>query len=490
MTVSSDLAPDDPFMKLLDLFFAELAFLGRTCQRWSSAEPGGRALITRYVEQREIPLRAMVAMMEEECGLRFTGMRLPYRHNSATWPPDHAMAGYTDKAPVPSPSQWLASVFSNWRTLAHESSSMSEIGTVFRSALWVCQHSGVDAALRFVVDLVDTGQVLDVRAAAWATSRIAIGGSLADEPEGIVSRLVEGGAPTDSPGWLFLVPSEECWREPARPSSVVARALESLIAHGWTLVDRARAATTLDDWLPLTVGLDGTLRFIADVVTLTLGEVPTEVAAILSQFEELWCDVSVAVTNLEIAENGGTGAGVAGMVAYERGLQQRFQSAGDDSGLRFQRERLLLPPSVLADGETADWVRPSWRVGLPWVMASVLGDPSEFVPEMGAAYRHFQHQETGPARALLHGVLDSYRFNDAAHWLLAKTYETDGDHHAVLDSVLPVLFLRPDQHEGWDVLGQALDARGHQTSAALALRMYTFSLRRAANRAPSADPST
>ena len=130
-----------------------------------------------------------------------------------------------------------------------------------------------------------------------------------------------------------------------------------------------------------------------------------------------------------------TKAGTPGLVEYERGLQRRFQNAGDHSGQRFRQERLLLPLSVMENGGGGENGR--GRVGGSACRGCWLTSWETRVvrSRTGGGLPPFQREETGPARALLDDVLGSYPYNDAAHWLRAKTYESDGDHRAVLDSV-------------------------------------------------------
>ncbi|HEX3780093.1 MAG TPA: hypothetical protein VHX38_10510 [Pseudonocardiaceae bacterium] len=471
--LDSDLPSSDPLLALAEYLIAELPLLGRLCQ--DSPDPRRRDLVRRYCARRELPLIPLVVWLEQECGLRFADARLPYRHYGATWPHGQPFSGYTDERPGPSPGQWLMAVFSTWKVIAfNESPADCEAHSVFRAALWVCSHAGVTAALHYVLDLVDAGLVLCPDAAAWAASRIAIGAAETSEPRELVARLVEGGAPTGPGARLLGVPSREAWHAEGRSSPAAASALESLIGRGWALVERAREAMSLDEWLPAVLALPGTLRFIARVVTLTLGEVPTEVDAILSQFEELWCDVAVIVGLLEIGENGGPG-GLPMFVDYERDLQRRFHDSGDVAGQRFRRERLLLPARILTSGVTAGWTAVGWRIAVPWRLHHIEDARGRLAPEQVAAYGHAEHGETVLARLLLDDVLARSPHNDAAHWLRARTCQLDSDHQGVLDSVLSLLVLRPEQPEGWELLADAFNALGSCQSAEVARWMHVVS---------------
>lgn len=480
MMLTSDLPADDPLPGLAAHFIDELAVMGRICHLSPNAQRR-RNLIDEYCARREIPARTLVGFLEQQCGMKFADARLPYRHNSATWPPAQPLAGYTDDAPKPSPGQWLGSVFSTWQATTGSDDSGVEARWTIRPALWVCHQAGLVASLRYVLDLVDAGQVLDPRGAAWAASRLTIGSDDASDPWKLVSSLVEGGTPPSRQEWLFLVPDMDRWHASGRPFPVPACALESLIVHGWALVERARAAVSLDDWLPAALALQGTLAFINDVIALTFDAVPVEVAAILSQFEELAADVNVAVVCMEIAERTGT-VGISDFIEYERDLERKFRKRGDDTGRRFQQERLLLPRPVIASEGGEEWARPGWRLGIPWMVMQGITDPCPRVPELAAAFRHFKNNNTAAARTALDDVLRRYPCHDAAHWLRAKTFQADGNHRTALESAIPVVVLRPEHYEGWELLGRSLDALGHRRSAAVTLRMVEFSMRRATNR--------
>jgi hypothetical protein len=478
MMFTSRLGSEDPIVELTGCFLAELTFFGRSCQFHHPSSRQSEA-VQRYCARREVPIRTLVAVLEEKTGLRFDDANLPYRYDAATWPTDQPLAGHTGDNPDLKPGQWLAAVFSNWKAIAHsEAPERTEMYRVLRSALWVCHRSGVTAALRYVLDLVQNGQVLDVRAAAWGVSRVLIASSRTPDPEQLVSRLMDGGVPDTPRDWLAFTPGEDCWLEPAHICAEARAGLESLVEHGWALVGRARSATTLDDWLSAILAVHGSLMFIADVIRLTLGEPPTEVAALLSQFEELWCDVGTAIVCLEIGEQ--AGMGVRGFVEYERGLEQQFRDAGDRTGQRFRRERLLLPAGMMDGADTQHWTMPSWRIGIPWIIGHTsVTDPREFVPDMATAYQHYKDGETALTRSVLDDVLRQRPWNDAVYWLYAMTYQSDGDQQAALDSTIPMVALRPEHHETWELLGRSLDALGRRQSAAITLLMYAFSLDRA-----------
>jgi hypothetical protein len=113
----SDLPSDDPLLALADCLIPELPMLGRLCQ--DAQDPQRRDLVRHYCARRELPLLSLFLFvwLEQGCGLRFADARLPHWCYGATWPPGQPLAGYTDAAPAPLPSQWLIAVFNAWKVI-------------------------------------------------------------------------------------------------------------------------------------------------------------------------------------------------------------------------------------------------------------------------------------------------------------------------------------------------------------------------------------
>ncbi|MEV4443323.1 hypothetical protein AB0K09_30865 [Streptomyces sp. NPDC049577] len=367
-----------PLLEPANALLDELVAFGRFCREDHAREAGTGTgdgavhrqpvRVRRYLARREIPVCVVTLTLQETIGLRFAdGVRLPYRHNSATWPAGQPLAGHTSVPPGQAPFGWLRTFFSHWAMIPDDGPAVEgEFHRLLRSALWICHTSGTRPAVEYLADLVESGQVVNSLSAAWAAHALLAADSRTGSPEELVASLMEGRLPREPRDWLVFYPSLGD-SGPVALSREGRAAVESLVVRGWRLVDETRAAPTLDAWLSRLAALDGVLRFVRRTVTWSVAEVSLPLQAILSQFEELNADIAAAVFSIEAGES--IGAGVPGFREHQQGVEQISRNSGDATGGRFRRERLLLPPSVyetVDEPPWPDWSEPGRHIEVPW----------------------------------------------------------------------------------------------------------------------------
>ncbi len=170
----------EPLLEVVNGLLHEVCVFGRMCRTWGDmdAEAQQKERVRYFMDRRHISLMQITAALEDAIGLRFVdAAHLPYRHIQYTWPPGQPLAGYVSTTSSVSPSIWLSDFFSHWRMLLQE--GFSEDGhflRVLRSALWVCNTSGLRAAVDYVADLVETGQVVETAAAAKTAVYLLVAG--------------------------------------------------------------------------------------------------------------------------------------------------------------------------------------------------------------------------------------------------------------------------------------------------------------------------
>ncbi|MFJ1707464.1 hypothetical protein [Kitasatospora sp. NPDC088346] len=365
--------PEDvePLLEVVNGLLHEVCVFGRMCRLWGDmdAEAEQKERVRYFMDRRHKSLGQITAVLGDAIGLRFADTaHLPYRHIQYTWPPGQPLAGYVSTTSGVSPYVWLSDFFSHWWMLLDE--EFSEDGhflRVLRSALWVCDTSGLCAALDYVADLVVTGQVVEAGAAAKAAVYLLVAGSRTDSPQELVASITGGRLPQSREEWLVFYPALGDL-EGFRLSREAGAALESLVVRGWSLVEHARAATSLDEWLSSLAALEGFLKFVGLTASLVVSSPSTALRAILSQFEEIVCDITVAWVDMEL--DSGPDSGMRGFLRFAHGVEESLTRQGDTASQRFRRERLLLPPSIYsssADSLPPEWNEPpTWRIAVAW----------------------------------------------------------------------------------------------------------------------------
>ncbi|MFF7701395.1 hypothetical protein [Streptomyces lydicus] len=361
----------DPLLDVVNGLLHEVCVFGRMCRLWGDMDDDAtdqKARTRYYLDRRQMGLLQVTAALEDTIGLRFKDTaHLPYRHIDATWPSGQPLAGYASTPPGVSPFSWLLDFFTHWNMLLDD--EFAEDGhflRVLRSALWICNTSGLHAAVNYVADLVETGQVVNTEAAAKAASFLLIAGSRTASPQELVASITEGRLPQNRQQWLVFCPTLED-PQGVRLSKEASAAVESLVTRGRHLVEQAHAATTLDEWLSTLAALEGVLKLVQMTVYWVVESPSVALQSILSQFEETRCDIAAAWVDMELGS--GRDAGIPGFQDFQRGVEETFVNEGDTSGQRFRRERLLLPPDIYAspvDSLSSDWSEPSWRIAVAW----------------------------------------------------------------------------------------------------------------------------
>ncbi|MER5833146.1 hypothetical protein ABT116_20365 [Streptomyces sp. NPDC002130] len=360
----------EPLLDLVNAYFQEAMVFGRMCRTDEWDFDGGKqhSRVRYYCEAREIPFLKVTAVLEDTIGLQFTdaAAQIPYRHVGATWPPGCPLAGHVTVPSKLSPFTWLSTFFVHWNLVPDDDSAREgEYFRVLRSTLWICHESGLRAAVDYVADLVETGQVVSVFSAIMVVAQLIIVSARTDSPQELVASLMDGRLPRKPDEWLIFYPTLEN-AEPVRLTADGRAAVESLVVRGWSQVEKTRAASSLDEWLSSVAALQGLLTLVMHSVAMAVANPSTALRAVVSQFEELSADIFAATVDMEVGLEGN--AGLPQFLSYQRDLEKHFLNRGDTSGRRFRRERLLLPLPIYGSSDELppDWGEPSWRIALPW----------------------------------------------------------------------------------------------------------------------------
>jgi hypothetical protein len=443
-----------------------------------------------YEGTRHIPLRAILMTLEEKIGLEIAENTLPFRFDLATWPEGGPLAGYAADYPTLTPSLWVASFFSNWRSIINSKDpNEAEFFRTLRSTLWVTNSKDARAGVQYILDLLDSGQVASALNAARVARCIIIGHSITNSDSELVRRILNGDADRSRQDWLIFYPNIE-WLTPVPLSPPMRSVMEELIALPWKRLEHLRKAENLDEWLCRLRQLGATITFVQATIESSLERVPLAAKAILSQLEEVNADIGPLIMCLELRSFGE-------LKAYEERLQQTYRkTGGSSSDQRFRQERLLLPAGPFDSQPSQEWLEMTWRLATPWVLCDTFDQDVAFYPtelssersdsaviqpvppleerraEVGEGLQ-VSHQllENGDyikARTELHNLLKRYGWCVVARWFLSRTYKDEGNNDAALDALVPAVVLRPHEPVLWQSLSELLLIKHSHADAELA----------------------
>jgi hypothetical protein len=454
----------------------------------------GPLRINRYIEHRRLPITLLFLTLEQEANLQFSGENIPFRFNQATWPEETPLAGYTSSASL-LPSQFIESLFSNWRQDAM-SSKEGRFYRVFRSALWVSLHQGVAEGIKYLFDLLEAGGAFDCQAVALTAVYLLAARSQTNSDQEMVDHLVEGGTPKTRPEWLIFYPTLD-WLQLNQLSDDMRGIILSLVERGIQRVEQIRNSSDLDAWITCYSSLAGLLLTIFLVVRWTHQEPPLSLRAVLSQFEEIVGDEHALRACIEM----GT---FAEGLDYARDIANQYRSTiGKGWEQRLQRERLLVPVQLhsllLTDNDEQlppDWILPSWRIAYPWTFLdtdepdpmaifskfadgkipkdSEIVEPNrkqrrqQILRGLDRAEKMINRGNTEKGLSQLHQLLRQYPWNFPILFDLGSTYYIRGDAETAFDYLIRAIVLGVTQPTYWEYLSTVLREIGNNREAAIA----------------------
>ncbi|MGW1158684.1 hypothetical protein ACWD5Q_08715 [Streptomyces sp. NPDC002513] len=473
-----------PLLEIIDTLLAEARLAGQqtTALDFHRMAPPSIG----YRRRRHRALLALTLLAEEGIGLRFAA-DLPFVVSGPAAQAGAPFAGYTARWPQHTPSQWVSELFVRWQVAGPgedevdtpeqaEGRRVVLIDRLVRAALWHCVATdapdAVPAAVRFIVELATTGQVVDVSAAGDAVALLLRAAGEETASADALTRVFTGGVLPASPDQWVSGPLD--WpEEPVQTLSRPAqRAVNWLLTYAYARLDEVRAATDFDSWAAALAAVTCVGVVCLSGLRNAVVRLPLGLKTVRAQFEELHADFPALWTSLEI---GGMGAAVR----YTRELEEGFRRRGDTTGARFARERALLPEVLRnASQVPAVWLRPSWRTVTalvdPWPTHRRVDDPAAYRTTPVTDKELWAHLAQGPRTPdlrTLDAILGRYPWLDFAHGLRAEKLAAEGDVDSALSALVPALVLAPEQAGGWNLLGRLLDRQGHAAAAGTALRI-------------------
>ncbi|MGV9563372.1 hypothetical protein [Streptomyces sp. NPDC003480] len=473
-----------PLLEIIDTLLAEALLAGRQAAalNYHRMTPPS----TGYQRRRNRVLLAVTLLAEQGIGLRF-GPDLPFIVSGPAAQAGAPFAGYTARWPQLTPSQWVSELFLRWQTSgpgedAEETPEQAAgrraalIDRLLRAALWHCvatdAQDAVPAAVRLVVELATTGQVVDVSAAGDAVALLLRAAGEDTLSAGALTRVFTGEALPASPDQWVRGPLD--WPEEPVPtlSRPAQRAVNWLLTYAHARLDEVRAATDFDSWSTALAAVTCAGSACLSGLRHAVVRLPLGLKTVCAQFEELHADFPTLWTALELG-------GMGQAVNYTRDLEEEFRRRGDTTGSRFARERALLPESLRnAPRVPAVWLRPSWRTVTalvdPWPTLRRVDDPAAYRTTPITDKELWAHLAQGPRAPDLRALdemLGRYPWLDFAHGLRAETLAAQAGVESALTALLPALVLAPEQAGGWDLLSRLLGRQGHTAAADTALRI-------------------
>jgi hypothetical protein len=302
-------------------------------------------------------------LLEREIGLRFSGQSFPYVFPTfANAHPGFPMGGTIPEDPAPPPGAVTYAMSRHWTRLneqtGHErggqtKSSLQEYGAVIRGCIHVGSGHGFEAAVRYISDLVASGQVLFPATAAYAASRVMRAAAAVGDERDVFADVL--GPIPDTVRAAIEQEADLATRDdpPVRGSARVSAALSDMVAACWLRIRQLKDAADAGDWIFALAGLSAFIQFVHDTVRWTVDQVSPVTESVLRQLEEVDADCGPAWVALELGD-------FTTFIDHQRDVRSEMirksgnQARGES---RFRRERLMVPPPVLENGLTEDWAR-------------------------------------------------------------------------------------------------------------------------------------
>ncbi|MGW2146835.1 tetratricopeptide repeat protein [Nonomuraea bangladeshensis] len=456
-----------------------------------------RQLMATYLERADPVVGYLTVVLEREAGLRFSGRRgFPYRFHLATRPPGVPLAGDVALDPAPPVGAVLYATMRRWQLIIERDDDHDEFVGILHPALLVGHRHGLAAGLRHIVDLIDTGQILDVSAAASAASTLLRAAAVTRDDAELFDEIL-GDPPKDGIGLIAYGADlfDERFQQPVpRSSSRVTPLLEGLLSDAWRRVAVIRAASDAGEWWCALTGLTAYLRFVPSVFWWTLASPSQAVEAALDQLDELAADVFAITVAMELDS-------MEGVIDYETGVIEAIAHRTGDLAAaerRFRRERMLVPPALLDAPLDAKWRIPDPRPANLFAYLAGESDTAFLRSPFGrtsgegrlesmrrpdlerrtAEVRRTleaadaMRQDNAPeAVALLRDLLSAYPWCAPAYRILAQAVWRTGDQDEAVNLLVKALTLRPGSHRAWAELGDFLGEMGYEWAAGVAQRV-------------------
>ncbi len=494
---------DDEFAPLLNIanaLFSEMLILARevadqtTCERadWATYAP-----LWQYLETEHPAAGYATVLLEKEIGLRFSGQPFPYWFPIyATAQPGFPLGGMMPEDPGPPPGA-IMYVLSRYWALFHEDAEHAQgeqaesrahnFGSVLRGCIHVGYRHGFEAGIRYIYDLVDSGQVLFPTAAVQAAARVLRAVAAVGDERDLFIDILEP-PPTTVRAAIEREADLACRDDPpVGDAPQVSAVLSQLLAACWGRIRQLQDAADAGDWIFNLAGLEALIRFTDGTIRLTMDRLSPVMESALRQLEEISADCHVAWHCLERGD-------FTGFVDYQRYVQSEMvrnsgsQARGES---RFRRERLMVPSSlILESGQDEEWACPGPACGR--LIASFHQEDLELTPSpfgVGATPRpeitHSDFQpdrilkeatdllrqgRTGEGTALLTRLRKRHPWSWTALTRLGQALSQRQPREAA-HIFAEALVLRPSSPGLWQDLQQVCQAAGRDRAAGVAGRM-------------------
>lgn len=505
-----------PLVEIIDTLLTEVQLAGSY----------GRPSPVYLRRRRFLGMLAQVA--EEDLGLRFI-TNLPFLSTVAAMTEEgRPLAGYTLQQSSYLPSVWILDLWVRWRAAGqpadphwealdpagstdHPSPEeqrrrnderVHQVNSLLRGAAWYCAHHEPDdaatPAVRYVVELAATGQA-HVRAAAIAVALLLRAAAHAESASELVGQFTGGLRPVTSQQWARVGLT---WPRAEQPtlSRAAQKAVSWLICYGQEKLEHARQAKDYGSWKIAMAAVKCAITCIIDGLPYANADLPIGLRAIISQFNEIYCDFPVLRFNSAAARYAGRPE-IEGIVKWTRGIAGEYRGRLDDARLkRFSRERALVPPELLAldipslrpDAMTplpVEWQHHSWRTitaacaepsllrirpeSRPYQPESVttqemkedLSTPLQLILQ-----KHESGDQTGSHQALA-DLLTRYPWHDVAYGLSIELHYAGRNVASAIEAAIAASVLRPEATHHWNWLALLLHAQGHERVAATATKI-------------------
>lgn len=375
---------NDEFAPLLEIgnaLFREMLILARHVSDWAHRgkdDPLGDievrkshayTALMRYLGADHTAAGYTSVLLEKEIGLRFSGQPFPYVFPTfANAHPGFPMGGTIPEDPAPPPGAVTYAMSRHWARLneqtGHErggqtKSSLQEYGAVIRGCIHVGSRHGFEAAVRYIGDLVASGQVLFPATAAYAGSRVLRAAAAAGDERDVFADVL--GPIPDTVRAAIEQEAALATRDdpPVKGSARVSAALSDMVAACWLRIRQLQDAADAGDWIFALAGLSAFIQFVHDTVRWTVDQVSPVTESVLRQLEEIDADCGPAWFTLELGD-------FTMFIDHQRDVRSEMisRSANQARGeSRFRRERLMVPLPVLENGLTEGWARPGPACG-------------------------------------------------------------------------------------------------------------------------------
>lgn len=343
--------------ELQRLLLSEMSAFGKLqMQLLDDRDPELQSKIEPYIIRRQFPMHVLFFALEEhgigESYKSSTPYRLPT--NQTLWP----IAGYVSE---PGPSVPMSAIqhcqFTYWANAAGSDDPVRQelidsLGPVLR----IVGDHGMKAAVSYVSDLLVNGHLLAGETAVLIVRLLLAARSQSSSDQQMIERIAKSTTITNenfrpSIDWIDLkVPI----------SKEMVELVGVLISKALALVNGAKAATSLDQWLPLVNSIHVISRVVQRIVNRTVSPISPALSAILTDLDEVMADAGALPVTYGVTQDFGE------VVSAERSLLAAMQKTlGSEVGRqRFTRERLLIPEWMLDIDRHSiplEWSQPSWH---------------------------------------------------------------------------------------------------------------------------------